>query len=141
MNTSSVSLRRYRTRNLGFCSARRPGFANPLSDLPLSGISTGRDLSQSRRLRTSSRAVEAPEPRTGTHRARTVRFYEVDLEQRPDGRRPRNSLFINCDPTTIAPVHNADGDRLAGTELKDGDEILLTDHEGTSRASNELERM
>ncbi|MBS0191021.1 MAG: aminotransferase class V-fold PLP-dependent enzyme [Phycisphaerales bacterium] len=80
-------------------------------------------------------------------RARTerepVRFYKVDLERLMDGVREVLGSFINCDPTTIAPVPNATmgiASIFSSTPFKAGDEILLTDHEYQS-GINELERM
>lgn len=72
-----------------------------------------------------------------------VRFYKVDLERLTDGVREVLGAFINCDPSTIAPVPNATmgiASIFSSTDFQPGDEILLTDHEYQS-GINELDRL
>lgn len=72
-----------------------------------------------------------------------VRFYKVDLERLMDGVREVLGSFLNCDPSTLAPVPNATmgiASIFSSTDFKPGDEVLLTDHEYQSGV-NELDRM
>ncbi len=72
-----------------------------------------------------------------------VRFYKVDLERLTDGAREMLGSFLNCDPSSIAPVPNATmgiASIFSSFAFSAGDEILLTDHEYQS-GINELDRL
>jgi isopenicillin-N epimerase len=72
-----------------------------------------------------------------------VRFYKVDLEGLLDDMREKLGAFINCRADDIAPCANATYALchiLYATELKPGEEVLITDHEYSS-LSNELARI
>lgn len=72
-----------------------------------------------------------------------VRFFKHDLERLLDEFREKIGSFVNCAGRDVAPVRNATlaiATVLANTELRPGDEILITDHEYSSGV-NELERI
>lgn len=73
----------------------------------------------------------------------SVRFYKVDLEPMMDEMRAAVGRFVNCPPQTLAPMVNATvalATVFQNTSWREGDEILVTDHEYMSGV-NELERM
>ena len=72
-----------------------------------------------------------------------VRFFKVDLENLMDGVRERLGSFLNCDGADLAPVANATialATILHNTPFREGDEVLVTDHEYSS-GTNELDRL
>lgn len=72
-----------------------------------------------------------------------VRFFKADLERLLDGVREKLGSFVNARPQDLAPFCNATVaicTVLANTQLRAGDEILVTDHEYSS-GINELERI
>lgn len=72
-----------------------------------------------------------------------VRFFKVDLERLMDGVRRRLGEFLNCDAQDLAPVANATialATILHNTPFREGDEVLVTDHEYSS-GTNELDRL
>jgi isopenicillin-N epimerase len=72
-----------------------------------------------------------------------VRFFKVDLELLMDGVRERLGQLLNCPPADLAPISNATHALctiVAATDLRRGDEVLVTDHEYGS-LFNELERV
>lgn len=72
-----------------------------------------------------------------------VRFFKSDLEGLLDGVRERLGAFLNCRPIDLALVQNATialCTILNATDLKPGDEVLITDHEYQSLL-NELDRV
>ncbi|QOJ00487.1 MAG: aminotransferase class V-fold PLP-dependent enzyme [Phycisphaeraceae bacterium] len=72
-----------------------------------------------------------------------VRFYKADLEPLMDGMRGAVGRFVNCPPGTIAPMVNATvaiATILHQTAWREGDEVLVTDHEYMS-GLNELSRL
>jgi len=72
-----------------------------------------------------------------------ARFFKVDLERLMDGVRERLGVFLNCPPEDLAPLANATlalATILHNTDFREGDEVLVTDHEYSS-GTNELERL
>src|ERR1051325_2472942 len=72
-----------------------------------------------------------------------VRFYKVDLEGLLDDMREKLGAFIGCRADDLAPCANATYALchiLYATDVKAGDEVLITDHEYSS-LTNELERI
>ena len=70
------------------------------------------------------------------------RFYKSDLEMLIDGFRSKIAGFINCHAHDVAPICNATFALctiLANIDWKQGDEVIVTDHEYGS-IGNELER-
>lgn len=72
-----------------------------------------------------------------------IRFIKHDLEGLMDVSRHSLATVLNCRPNDLAPMPNATlalATILANTQLREGDEVLVSDHEYQSLI-NELDRM